>query len=59
MREIQPIGQALISKAKKGDVAAVRELFDRAFGKAPQTAKIDLSDERIPIPIYAGLSSPT
>ncbi len=34
MREIEPIGKALIAKAKKGDVTAIRELFDRAFGKA-------------------------
>jgi hypothetical protein len=30
MCEIKPIGEALIGKAKKGDVLAVRELFDRA-----------------------------
>ena len=51
MREIEPIGEALIVKAKKGDVLAVRELFDRAFGKASQTTKIDLTDKRIPIPL--------
>lgn len=33
MKEIVPIGVALIAKAKKGDVFAIRELFDRAFGK--------------------------
>lgn len=46
MHDIEPIGRALITKAKKGDVIAVRELFDRAFGKAPQTEKIDLSHDR-------------
>jgi hypothetical protein len=46
MREIEPIGAALISKAKGGDVTAARELFDRAFGKAPQTSKIDLQESR-------------
>ena len=51
MREIEPIGKALIAKAKKGDVIATRELFDRAFGKASQTTKIDLNDERNPVPI--------
>ena len=51
MRELKPIGAALITKAKKGDVMAVRELFDRAFGKSPQTAKIDLSNDQIPTPI--------
>lgn len=37
MREIEPIGKALIKKAKLGDIHAARELFDRAFGKAPQS----------------------
>ncbi len=51
MDEIRPIGRALIAKAKKGDVTAVRELFDRAFGKAPQTSEIDLSATGLPIPL--------
>jgi len=51
MGEIKPIAKALIAKAKKGDVVAVRELFDRAFGKAPQTEKIDLSERPMPIPL--------
>lgn len=34
MDEIGPIGKALIAKAKQGDIAAARELFDRAFGKS-------------------------
>lgn len=37
MKEIVPIGEALITKAKGGDVQAIRELFDRAFGKPLQT----------------------
>jgi hypothetical protein len=40
MSEIKPIAKALIAKAKKGDIAAARELFDRAFGKASQTTEI-------------------
>lgn len=56
MCEIKPIGKALIFKAKKGDVAAIRELFDRAFGKVPQSAKIDLLDERLPVPILNGIT---
>ena len=51
MDEIEPIGRALIARAKKGDVIAIRELFDRAFGKAPQTSKIDLTGKDKPIPI--------
>jgi hypothetical protein len=34
--EIEPLGRILIEKAKGGDVGAMKELFDRAFGKAPQ-----------------------
>ncbi|MBI2004894.1 hypothetical protein HYS79_01880 [Patescibacteria group bacterium] len=56
MSEIKPIGKALIAKAKKGDVMAVRELFDRAWGKAPQVSKIDLTDERLPTPILVTFS---
>ena len=59
MDEIKPIGKALITKAKKGDVVAARELFDRAFGKSSQTTKIDLTDERKPIPILDDLSNMT
>lgn len=51
MREIESIGKALIKKAKTGDVAATRELFDRAFGNASQNAKIELGRER-PVAIY-------
>lgn len=48
MRNIEPIGEALIEKAKKGDVTAIRELFDRAFGKAIQSATIDMPDGVLP-----------
>ena len=34
--EIAPIADKLIEKASKGDVPAIKELFDRAWGKAPQ-----------------------
>lgn len=36
LRDITPVTEALIKKAKTGDVPAIKELFDRAFGKAPQ-----------------------
>lgn len=36
-KEIKPIGLKLIEKAKTGDIPAIKELFDRAFGKAPQS----------------------
>lgn len=31
-----PILEALVAKALEGDVSAIREFNDRAFGKAPQ-----------------------
>ena len=34
--EIVPIGKKLIEESKKGNIPAIKELFDRAFGKAPQ-----------------------
>ena len=34
LREIQPIGDALLAEAREGDIPAIRELFDRAFGKS-------------------------
>ena len=43
MREIEPIGEALIDRAKRGEVPAIRELFDRAFGKAPQSLYADFA----------------
>lgn len=36
LNEIDPVTNALVKKAKKGDVPAIKELFDRAFGKVPQ-----------------------
>ena len=40
-KELEPIAKALIKQAKKGEIGAIRELFDRAWGKAPQLAKIE------------------
>jgi hypothetical protein len=39
-KEVVPIAEALISRAKKGEVAAARELFDRAWGRPHQSADI-------------------
>lgn len=35
-KDIEDIAKGLIVKAKKGDVPAVKELFDRLWGKASQ-----------------------
>lgn len=39
----EPIATALIEKAVTGDVSAIKEFNDRAFGKAPQS--IDLTSK--------------
>ncbi len=39
--EIGSIGDALISKAKEGDIAAIKELFDRAWGRSPQSIALE------------------
>ncbi len=33
---IKPINEALIAKAKEGDIAAIKELHDRVYGKSIQ-----------------------
>lgn len=39
--EIEPIADALIAKAKKGDVRAAMELFNRAWGRPLQTVELE------------------
>src|SRR3989344_9292846 len=48
-QEIAPISEALISRAKKGDIRAIHELFDRAWGRAPQATTGSLSQEPVSI----------
>lgn len=36
MENIRPINQALIDKALKGDILAIKELHDRVYGKSAQ-----------------------
>ena len=57
--QVKDIVQALIKKAKKGDIRATKELFDRAYGKSVQLDKDDVMQSSIrglPIPILNGLS---
>lgn len=50
--DIIPITEALIKKAKDGDVNAARELFDRAYGKSVQgLGFIDEKGKVLPQPI--------
>jgi len=37
---IKPINDALVEKAKTGDIQAIKELHDRVYGKAPQDMNI-------------------
>ena len=36
MENLKEITEALIKKAKEGDIGAIKELHDRVYGKAPQ-----------------------
>lgn len=36
-----PVAKALLEKAKTGDVSAIKEFNDRAFGRAPQAVQIE------------------
>ena len=37
----KPVAEALIKKATNGDVSAIKEFNDRAFGRAPQAVQIE------------------
>lgn len=37
----QPINEALISKAKQGDIRAIRELHERVYGRATQELSVN------------------
>lgn len=50
-QEIEPIADVLVSRAKEGDIRAIKELFDRAWGRAPQALEIEKEDKKLPIPI--------
>jgi hypothetical protein len=49
--EIGEIAEVLISEAKKGNIRAIKELFDRAWWKPPQAIQIDSERKNLPIPI--------
>ena len=42
---LEPIISALIKKAEKGDIRAVKELFDRSWGKSIQTVEASINGE--------------
>ena len=47
--EIEPIATSLINRAKTGDTRAIKELFDRAWGRPTQA--VEIASERLPVPI--------
>lgn len=42
---VEKIAKALLTKAKKGDVQAAKELFDRAWGKPSQNIDLGNKDD--------------
>lgn len=43
-RDMQAVVRALISKAKGGDIAAIRELLNRVLGRVPECADNETAD---------------
>ncbi len=50
-READELAKVLMSKAKTGDVPAIKEMMDRALGKAIQNVDITSDGESIKIDI--------
>lgn len=48
---LERVLKALRARAMKGDVAAIRELFDRAYGKAKQSIDHTSGGEKIAPPV--------
>lgn len=46
-KNIEPIFNMLLAKASEGDVGALRELLDRAWGRAPQAIDVTSQGEKI------------
>ena len=40
MKNVKPINEALLKKAKEGDMQAIKELHDRVWGKAPLDVQV-------------------
>jgi len=53
MTALEEILRALIKKAKKGDVRAAQELFDRAYGKSKLSVDHTTGGEKINIPLIS------
>ena len=55
LRERGPIVTALIEKAKTGDVAAIREVFERAIGKVKESMEIETVGEPLNVIILRAI----
>lgn len=53
-QEIGPISDILISEAKKGNIRAIRELFDRAWGRPPQAVQEE-NNNVFSLPIFVNM----
>lgn len=49
MTALDAVLKALRAKAIKGDVRAIQELLDRAYGKSKQQTDIDVSDNTLKV----------
>ncbi len=47
--DAKPITEALIQRAKEGDIAAIKESYDRMFGKVRQNIGLDGGEDGTPI----------
>ena len=52
-QEIGAISDALILKAKKGDIQAIKELFDRAWGRSPQNVRTENGGDPIVVQLVS------
>jgi hypothetical protein len=55
LKEIVPITESLISQAKDGNIIAIKELFDRAFGKSTQFMDLQSNGKELPQPLLFAL----
>jgi hypothetical protein len=55
LKEIVPITESLIEQAKSGNIIAIKELFDRAFGKSTQFMDLSSNGKELPQPLLFAL----
>lgn len=55
--EIAPLAKVLVEKGKGGDVVAIKELFDRAFGKPVQAVNGGEDDQGEVIPLLFAIQN--